>query len=111
MLWRAVSCDETMLRRAGGQLLKLALPALGTSTPALCLRGVQYFEAPNGPLVLEQDISEEWYNRQRNVMPLLGKRPLLQTDTWIAPNAVVVGDVDFYDQVCGSFCLLLAPWA
>jgi len=30
---------------------------------------------------------------------LLDKVPWIQSDTWIAPNAVVSGDVDIYDQV------------
>ena len=31
---------------------------------------------------------------------ILGDRtPTLAPDTWLAPNAVVVGDVDLYEQV------------
>jgi hypothetical protein len=60
---------------------------------------VQFWDAPNGPAVTQTPIEEEWYNRQRPLLPLLDKVPFIQDDTWIAPNAVVVGDVDLYDQV------------
>jgi hypothetical protein len=38
------------------------------------------------------------YNRQRPKLSLLDKTPWTQNDTWIAPNAVVAGDVELYDQ-------------
>jgi len=67
------------------------------------LRGLsQYFDAPNGPAVTSTPIEEEWYNRQRNLMPLMDKTPWIQPDTWVAPNAVVLGDVDIYDKASGS---------
>ncbi|KAG1670113.1 hypothetical protein FOA52_013689 [Chlamydomonas sp. UWO 241] len=62
-------------------------------------RWLNFYEAPNGPAVKLQDIEEEWYVRQRPKLSLLDKSPWCQPDTWIAPNAVVAGDVDIYDQV------------
>ena len=63
-------------------------------------RGVQYFDAPNGPAVTQTPVEEEWYCRQRNLLPILDRVPFIQADTWVAPNAVVAGDVDLYDKVC-----------
>ncbi len=42
------------------------------------------------------------YNRQRNLLPIMDKVPWIQPDTWVAPNAVVCGDVDIYDKVIPS---------
>ena len=62
-------------------------------------RSINFFDAPNGPAVKLENIEDEWYNRQRPKLSLLDKTPWTQPDTWIAPNAVVAGDVDIYDQV------------
>lgn len=87
-----------MLRRVGAQLLQgIARPA--SAGQLTFTRGLQFFDAPNGPAVSQTPIEEEWYNRQRNVMPVLDKTPWIQPDTWIAPNALVIGDVDIYDKV------------
>lgn len=64
---------------------------------------IQFFNAPNGPAVKLANIEDEWYNRQRNIMPVLHAGPWMQPDTYIAPNAVVVGDVDLYDKVAVFF--------
>jgi hypothetical protein len=87
-----------MLQRTGKQLLQQVLRQ-GGAAQQVFTRGVQFWDAPNGPAVTQQPIEEEWYNRQRPLLPLLDKVPFIQDDTWIAPNAVVVGDVDLYDQV------------
>lgn len=89
----------TMLRKASGQLVRLLR---SPSLPAGA-RGIQYFDAPNGPAVTQVPIEEEWYNRQRNVLSILDKTPWTQPCTWIAPNAVVAGDVDIYDRVAIFF--------
>ncbi|KDD74885.1 hypothetical protein H632_c1010p0 [Helicosporidium sp. ATCC 50920] len=44
-------------------------------------------------------IEEEVYNRQRNLMPLGNRVPTTAPDAWVAPSAVVVGDVDLFDRV------------
>lgn len=43
-------------------------------------------------------IEDEPYNRQRQIVNLGNRVPTLAPDTWIAPNAVVVGDVDLYEK-------------
>lgn len=45
-----------------------------------------------------KDISEEWYLRQRKTIPLGNRIPHSSADAWVAPNAVVVGDVDLLDR-------------
>uniref|UniRef100_A0A7S0R823 Gamma carbonic anhydrase n=1 Tax=Chlamydomonas leiostraca TaxID=1034604 RepID=A0A7S0R823_9CHLO len=87
-----------MLRRVGAQLLQgIVRPA--SAGQQTFTRGLQFYEAPNGPAVTQTPIEEEWYNRQRNLLPVLDKVPWIQQDTWIAPNAIVAGDVDIYDKV------------
>lgn len=41
---------------------------------------------------------EEVYNRQRQVIILGNRVPTAAPDTWVAPNAVVVGDVDLFEK-------------
>lgn len=96
------------MRRAGGQLLQLLRPLQAGPQGQVFTRGLQYYDAPNGPSVKQVSIEDEWYNRQRNLLPLLDKMPWIQQDTWVAPNAVVAGDVDIYDKVRGP-TLLLGP--
>ncbi|KAK2080265.1 Gamma carbonic anhydrase-like 1, mitochondrial [Prototheca wickerhamii] len=45
------------------------------------------------------DLFEEVYNRQRQLVPLGQRVPTLAPDAWVAPNAVLIGDVDLYDRV------------
>lgn len=42
---------------------------------------------------------KEPYCRQRQEIILGNRVPLLAPDAFIAPNAVIVGDVDIYDKV------------
>ena len=44
-------------------------------------------------------IEDEPFCRQRNIVTLGNRYPVLSPDVWIAPNAVIVGDVDLYDRV------------
>ncbi|GAX77257.1 hypothetical protein CEUSTIGMA_g4703.t1 [Chlamydomonas eustigma] len=85
-----------MLRRGVSLLFK---PCSSSAALALQTRSVNFYDAPNGPAVKLENIEDEWYNRQRPNLSLLDKTPWTQPDTWIAPNAVVAGDVDIYDQV------------
>lgn len=43
-------------------------------------------------------IEDEPYCRQRQLITLGNRVPVVAPDTWIAPNAVVIGDVDLYDR-------------
>mmetsp|Transcript_21041 Transcript_21041/g.58462 ORF Transcript_21041/g.58462 Transcript_21041/m.58462 type:complete len:291 (+) Transcript_21041:158-1030(+) len=82
---------------SGGQLQQQATRTLAGSS--VVSDRFPYFDAPNGPAVTSVPIEEEWYNRQRNLLPIMDKVPWIQPDTWVAPNAVVSGDVDLYDKV------------
>jgi hypothetical protein len=90
-----------MLRhRLWRQLLSPAAGAGGSGVRQVA----QFLDAPNGPAVTQVPIEEEWYNRQRNLLALLDKVPNIEPDTWIAPNALVAGDVDIYQKVIASQC-------
>lgn len=50
-------------------------------------------------------VGDELFCRQRSQITLGDRVPTLSPDAWVAPNAVLVGDVDLYDQVsveCGG---------
>jgi hypothetical protein len=63
--------------------------ALSTSAPA---------PAPVHP-------ADEPFCRQRSLVPLGPRVPTMSPDAWVAPNAVILGDVDLYDQVCMRACV------
>lgn len=44
-------------------------------------------------------IDQEPYCRQRNELVLGNRIPVKAPDAWIAPTAVVIGDVDLYERV------------
>jgi hypothetical protein len=44
-------------------------------------------------------IEDELYCRQRQLVVLGNRVPVLAPDTWVAPNAVLIGDVDLFDKV------------
>ena len=44
-------------------------------------------------------IEDEPYCRQRQLIVLGNRVPELAPDSWVAPNAVVIGDVDIFDKV------------
>ncbi len=91
-----------MLRSGASLLLRSTGLGSGIGAAFQQTRGLNFFDAPNGPAVKLEKIEDEWYNRQRPKLSLLDKSPWTQLDTWIAPNAVVAGDVDVYDQVCAQ---------
>lgn len=96
-----------MLRRAVQHLLPLKQLLPETQQLAVSTREASnFFTAPNGPAVKQIAIEDEWYNRQRRLFPLLQNHPYYPLDVFIAPNAVVCGDVDLYGKVSGTFNLL-----
>ena len=48
-------------------------------------------------------IEDEPFCRQRNQIALGNRIPETSPCTWVAPNAIVVGDVDLFDKVNFSF--------
>lgn len=87
--------------RALGLLSKVPGPAAEQAQGLMLTttRSLNYFGALNGPAVKLTEIQDEWYNRQRNSIMLNEKQPWIQKDTYIAPNAVVSGEVDVYNKV------------
>eukprot|EP00243_Klebsormidium_subtile_P000313 TRINITY_DN1052_c0_g1_i1.p1 TRINITY_DN1052_c0_g1~~TRINITY_DN1052_c0_g1_i1.p1 ORF type:complete len:302 (-),score=24.76 TRINITY_DN1052_c0_g1_i1:315-1121(-) len=53
----------------------------------------------SSPLHLQNVAETEIYNRQRQILVLQHKEPLVAVDAWVAPNAVLVGDVEVQDRV------------
>ena len=62
-----------------------------------------FSSAPPGPsvppAVTYVDISEEWYNRQRQTIPLGNRVPETAASVYLSPSATIVGDVDLLDRV------------
>lgn len=54
---------------------------------------------PVAPAVTNVDIEDELFLRQRSQITLGNRHPHPAEGAWIAPGAVVVGDVDLYDKV------------
>lgn len=79
------------LARCEGSVLDALRP---TSFTGLGSQNQRQFSAVTGI-----DISEEWFMRQRKMIVLGNKVPTKSPDTWIAPSAVIVGDVDLLDKV------------
>ncbi|KAL3132030.1 hypothetical protein ABBQ32_008649 [Trebouxia sp. C0010 RCD-2024] len=50
------------------------------------------------PLCSPVHIEDEPFCRQRQLITLGNRVPVIAPDTWIAPNAVLVGDVDLFDK-------------
>lgn len=51
------------------------------------------------PAVTSVDVAKEWYNRQRQAIPLGNRVPDTAVGVWISPSATIVGDVDLLDRV------------
>ncbi|KAI8466894.1 MAG: trimeric LpxA-like protein [Monoraphidium minutum] len=50
------------------------------------------------PAATSVDVSQAWYNRQRQTIPLGNRVPDAAVGTYISPSAVIVGDVDLLDR-------------
>lgn len=51
------------------------------------------------PALAPVHIEDEPFCRQRNLVTLGNRVPDLSPDVWVAPNAILLGDVDLYDRV------------
>lgn len=51
------------------------------------------------PAVTFVDISDEWYNRQRQTIALGNRVPETAANVYLSPSATIVGDVDLMDRV------------
>jgi carbonic anhydrase/acetyltransferase-like protein (isoleucine patch superfamily) len=117
-----------MSRQAAGLLRQLARSSSGAETqqlaaavpgaaavqgllfPAAATAAAQrpFSSIPAGPSVppaaTSVDISDEWYNRQRQTISLGNRVPDTAVGTYISPSATIVGDVDLLDRVRGLLC-------
>jgi len=75
---------------------------LGQGLPSLC-RGFSTPPPPSvAPAATSVDISQEWYNRQRQNIPLGNRVPHTAVGVYISPSATIVGDVDMLERVSAS---------
>jgi hypothetical protein len=97
---KKLSLNMRAAQRAVGLLLtQSGSSVLKTETASSVSSATRAFSsAYTGPYEVK-GISEEWYLRQRKIMPLGNRIPHWSADAWVAPNAVVVGDVDLLDRV------------
>lgn len=65
-----------------------------TSSTAGLARSVRTSALAAAPV----DVRDEIFNRQRSVLPLEDRVPEASPDSWVAPSAIVVGDVDLFDK-------------
>lgn len=78
----------------GAAALEICQPSTSVAAPGVWARAVTSTAAARAPVHPE----EELYNRQRQFIILGNRVPTAAPDTWVAPNAVVVGDVDLYER-------------
>ncbi|GAB4822757.1 hypothetical protein N2152v2_009803 [Parachlorella kessleri] len=85
------------LRRASRLLSRLPAVAAQLEAPTVAplSRVFTTSAAAQAPVHIEDEV----YNRTRQLINLGQRVPTLAPDTWIAPNAVIVGDVDLYERV------------
>jgi gamma-carbonic anhydrase len=70
-------------------------PELSVSEAATPLRSIHTSTTSLHPIHIEDEV----YNRQRSVMNLNARVVTTSPDAWIAPSAVVIGDVDIFENV------------
>lgn len=92
-----------LLNRVGGVPEKLATAtgrAVACSGSWTLLRSFSSPQAPPSgpPAATSVDISQEWYNRQRQTIPLGSRVPDAAVGAYISPSATIVGDVDLLDR-------------
>lgn len=88
------------LQRVVGLLRALSAAQSQTlSTTAPLQQLVRCSSTTPAPAATHIDIEDEWYMRQRSVITLGHRVPHVSVGAWVAPNAVVIGDVDLLDRV------------
>jgi hypothetical protein len=95
------SHKEDNMRRIAksfSRALSQAQPLLQSEISSVSTIPVRQFSAAP-QLYSPTHIQDEPYCRQRQLLVLGNRVPALSQDGWVAPNAVIVGDVDLYDKV------------
>ena len=100
--------STTMLRQVAQKLAQRGTSAACLAAGAVSAGGASVARgiATGLPVRAPLHIEEETYCRQRSIITLEDKMPFLAPDAWVAPNAVVVGDVDLSDGVTALPTLL-----
>jgi hypothetical protein len=102
-LRRALALNTSVVPR--NEALGAAMAAAGTAAASGAAPGpVRAFSSPPpgpsvAPAITSVDIASEWYNRQRQSIPLGNRVPDTAVGAYIAPSATIVGDVDLLERV------------
>ncbi|WPT16063.1 Gamma carbonic anhydrase-like 1 [Picochlorum sp. SENEW3] len=102
MLGRRIASQllqETGKIRHGLSVLSLSQQQGFVHSSALLAEEEQTKTSSDQPPVKTIHIEDEVYNRQRNILNLGNRVVKTIPSSWIAPSAVVVGDVDVYENV------------
>ena len=93
------------MRRALGIARRLqAVRATAGDAAQVCSGSGRCFAAESsGDGLAPIHLEDELYCRQRQQLVLGNRIPDLSPDVWLAPNAIVIGDVDLFDRVCCFF--------
>jgi hypothetical protein len=103
---RGTSALRRALALHGGAAAKqdaLAVAAVAAG-PGAGPSSVRAFSSPPpgpsvAPAITSVDIANEWYNRQRQSIPLGNRVPDTAVGVYISPSATIVGDVDVEERV------------
>ena len=99
---RLAALEAHVLGSAGNSLdasLGHAQSGGAAACQRIAARWVTHAGYPDDPVFEPIHIQDEAFCRQRQLVPLGFREPILAPDTWIAPNAVCIGDCDLFDQV------------
>jgi hypothetical protein len=91
-----------LLRALGGGLASAQHNPAQLAAAQGAARAFSQAYEPVDPAVTYRDIEDEWYLRQRTQVDLGNRHPHAAVSVWIAPSAVVVGDVDLTDRVSAA---------
>lgn len=99
----------SQLRRAAAPVLAAlraaASPAESASSSFRAGRTFCSHVEEGAPAVTYVDIAREWYMRQRQLITLGNRLPNIALTGWVAPSAVLVGNVDVGSKVGEWLCL------
>lgn len=101
---RAVGLLRLLSRHAGSGLEASSSSCAPAALTALVGPSQRAFSSPPAansvpPAATSVDISQEWYNRQRQLIPLGNRIPDVAVGVYLAPSATIVGDVDLLERV------------
>ena len=94
-------CRHCWCQDIGHKLFPTSLPSAAVGSPSV--GGLRRFAAGSLQAQSPVHLEDEPFCRQRQVVVLGNRVPVLSPDVWVAPNAIIVGDVDLFDRVRPTF--------